>query len=410
MRPQGQVKLAAILATFAVILPVGARADAYYVVRVGLVSMGQPSSFQVTASSPFAAFDPTTNRVIARFDPGTTVTINAADGGVTLGRHAAPALYFSAQNGVLTLANGQAKRAYRGWLHFSSRDWRLTAVNELPLETYLAGVLPCEMSAAAPEEALKAQAIAARSYTLRKIGRFANEPYDVDDTVRTQVYKGVEKEHERTTAAVMATVGQVIVFNGRVADAVYGACSGGVTESVAGAFGGPGEPYLVPVYDVDPNGRPYAAESKHMVWSAEFSFAQLNSAFGKTVGEVADITVLDRTESGRAGRVRISGANGEIVLRANDLRWALGVNSLKSTWFNVWRTPSGFRFDGRGWGHGVGLCQEGAVGRAKAGQNYRQILSAYYPGTQLVAVRGEPLAVATTRGSRVERKTYSQSG
>lgn len=393
---------ASIVAAFA-----GAHAQPTYVVRVGLVSHGQTTEFSVSSPAQFAVYDARSQRRLGVYRPNSSITIKrSADGLVAVAGTTVSAAYVASEASVLGLTGPKLSRRYRGWLFFGTSGGSLYAVNEVPLEEYLQGVLPCEMSPSSPAEALKAQAVAARSYTLRKIGHFKDQPYDVDDTVRTQAYFGMEKEDPRSTAAVQATRRQVLFYNGAVVNAIYGAVSGGQTENCHEVWGGSPVPYLMSFPDVDERGRPYAEGARLMTWNTAYTqqeFENLLRAGGYSLGAVVEVWIAETTSSGRVASVRIVGTHGEATIRGNDLRWILGVDRLRSTWFNVGRTSVGWEFAGRGWGHGVGMCQEGAKGRALAGQSYLQILGAYYPGAELRIVQGDPLALAT-RGSIVDRK------
>ncbi len=382
-----------------------------YVVRVGLVSHGASDRFTISSESQFAAYHGQTHQRLGVYQPRSVVTVTAAGSGeIRVAGATIPAVYFAAETSVLRLSGAKQNRRYRGWLHLSNLGGNLAAVNEIPLEDYLQGVLPCEISPSSPPEAMKAQAVAARSYTVRKIGHFKDQPYDVDDTVRTQAYFGTEKEDPRSTAAVQATRGQVLVYGGAVVNAIYGAISGGQTENCHEVWGGSPVPYLTSFADVDPSGRPYAEGSRYMAWTADYTSAEFEAllrAGGYSLGSVVDVEIAQKTTTGRAATVRIIGTHGEAAIKANDLRWILGIDRLRSTWFNVGRVPNGWQFAGRGWGHGVGMCQYGAIGRAKAGQTYQEILGAYYQGASLLEVRGDPLALST-RGSIVTRKRFGR--
>lgn len=281
-------------------------------------------------------------------------------------------------------------------------------VNELPLESYLMGVVPCEMGSSSPLEALKAQAIAARTYTLTKIGAFAQSGYDVDDTTRCHVYRGVDVETAATNDAIRQTSNQILVYNGRPIEALYATVSGGVTADAREAFGGAGQPYLIPIVDADEKGNPYGAHSKWFAWYVDIPQESLEGKFrarGVDFGKIENLEVSGRGPSGRAVNIQLTTGQGTIEFNARLIRDAFGVDVVRSTLFEIKKTTTGFRIEGKGWGHGVGLCQAGAVGRARAGQKYSQILSTYYPGTQLVTIAGSPISYAT-RGSYVDRVKF----
>lgn len=378
------------------------------VVRVGLASLGSPASVTLTADGAFAALDPSTNGRVATWGAKVVVTLKAEGNLVSFGSQKHAAVYFSADSPSMKVVAPGGERRYRGWLYISAASGKLVLVNELPLESYLMGVVPCEMGSASPIEALKAQAVAARTYTLTKIGSFAKYGYDVDDTTKCHVYRGVGVETRATNEAIRQTSNQILVYNGRPIEALYATVSGGVTADAREAFGGAGQPYLVSVVDVDKQGKPYASQSKWFAWYIDISGAALQSKFkerGVDFGEIENLEVVGRGPSGRAINVRATTANGTIDLSARLIRDAFGVDVVKSTLFEIKKTSTGYRIEGKGWGHGVGMCQAGAVGRAWAGQKYTQILATYYKGTQLVTVSGSPIAYAT-RGSYVDRVKF----
>lgn len=378
------------------------------VVRVGLASLGTLQAVRVSAQTPYGAFVPATNQRVAAWKAEETLSLRAEGNTVAFGSQRLPAVYFSAEAPVLAITTASTTRRYRGWIHVSASAGSLVVVNEVPLETYLMGVLPCEMGASSPMEALKAQAVAARTYTLTKIGSFAKYGYDVDDTTRCHVYRGVGVEAQATNDAVRLTSNQILTYNGKPIEALYATVSGGVTADAREAFGGAGHPYLVPVVDQDERGNPYAAHSTWFSWYVDLPGDLVRAKFrerGVDFGEVEDLDVAGRGPSGRAINIRLTTAQGAIDLNATLIRDAFGVDVIRSTLFDIKKTATGFRIEGKGWGHGVGMCQAGAVGRARAGQSYGQILSTYYPGTKLVTVTGPPIAYAT-RGSFVDRKKF----
>jgi stage II sporulation protein D len=268
-------------------------------------------------------------------------------------------------------------RSLRGRVELQCDGDRWQAINVLPIESYLAAVLGAEMPASFPIEALKAQAVAARSYALmRKIeAREAGHPYHLGATVLSQVYLGLDHEDPRTAAAVSATQGEVLAVGVTPVEAYFHASCGGRTESGAAALDRPLD-YLKSVSCPCENHSPYAH------WRAELSAAALGKVFGLT--SVIACEVVSRTGSGRASRVQVRSAKGGVrTILANQLRTAVGYQKLPSTWFDVHREGDHFVFDGRGSGHGAGLCQWGARIFAEQGKDYRAILAHYYPGTEV---------------------------
>ncbi len=275
-------------------------------------------------------------------------------------------------------------RRYRGLIELRrTPEGRLTAINEIDLEEYLYGVLKMEVDPRWPGEALKAQAVAARTLALYSLARFASEGYDLRATTDSQVYAGLTAEDGRTTAAVDATRGIIMTFAGRPIFAAYHSDSGGATESSEFVWGQP-YPYLRGVPD------PYGQDSPAREWLSRIDLSTLEARLarvGRPVPGVTAVAVASTSPSGRALAVRIMSANGTLDLRGTDLRTVLGVSFLRSTLFAV-RLLGGdevpaVEFQGRGSGHGVGMSQWGARGQALLGRSYAEILTYYYQGVQL---------------------------
>lgn len=273
-----------------------------------------------------------------------------------------------------------AIRPYRGILEIRrTPSGRLSVINELELEEYLYGVLKMEVDPRWPVEALKAQAVAARTLAIYNLGRYQTEGYDVRATTDTQVYGGLSAEDPRTTAAVDLTRGEVLVYQGRPILAVYHSDSGGVTESSEYVWGGR-YPYLKGVPDPHSSSAPWSVKMDLAAFEARLRRA------GKSVSGILSIVTGDRTPSGRVGSVRIISGAGTITLRATELRGLLGADVMKSTLFTVRVLPdeqSAVEFAGRGSGHGVGMSQWGARGLALLGRSYADILRYYYAGVTI---------------------------
>lgn len=245
----------------------------------------------------------------------------------------------------------------------------LQLINVIPLEDYLAGVLGSEMPVSFPLEALKAQAVAARTYALQKKLETYGAPFHMGSSVLHQVYGGLEREVERTRAAVEATRGEVLTYELVPIEAYFHASCGGRTESGVDALGRE-LPYLRPV-DC-PCGKLPASR-----WSATVSDSELHAALGQST---EGFRVSSRTATHRVNRVATSSG---LSLDGVTLRRKLGYTKIKSLEFDVERTSGGWHFNGRGYGHGAGLCQWGAKALADEGLTYRDILLHYYPGTEL---------------------------
>jgi stage II sporulation protein D len=303
-------------------------------------------------------------------------------------------------------------RRYRGELLVHASGAGLTVVNRLPVDEYLKGVVPMEIGTTRTMEefsAVEAQAVAARSYTYVRLGWSGDRrSYDLRPTVVDQAYGGVNAETIVATRAVESTAGLVLKYEGRVANAPYHSTCGGSTAEAPEAWPTRGEPYLKRVSDEVPGSdRFYCDISPRFRWTKQLPGDRLDAAVGRYLreyaavpargpGHVRGVSVVSRTPSGRVESVEITtGRGGPYMLRGNDARFVLRTTSgeiLNSASFVVEAAPiSGGRVTqltlrGAGYGHGVGMCQWGAIGRARAGQDFRTILSTYFPGTTVEPV------------------------
>ena len=308
-----------------------------------------------------------------------------------------------------------AGRRYRGELWILPFASGLTVVNRLPMEGYLRGVVPLELGtrAATDRAALEAQAIAARSFATVRVprdeGRLPARGWHLRAGVADQAYGGVDAEYPLADAAVAATAGLVLRYHGRVVTAPYSAACGGRTAAPGEAWDdAPEAPVLRPVDDHDPaTGRAWCDIAPESHWTQELDAAVLSEAVRRVLARPASeegaedsaavawvpvraVRVASRGRSGRIGTLLLSTDRGDVPVRAAALRaWLRGRRggSLASTYFAVDHAThdgdqvASLRLRGVGHGHGVGMCQWGAIGRARAGQDARTILQHYYPGT-----------------------------
>jgi stage II sporulation protein D len=256
----------------------------------------------------------------------------------------------------------------------------LAVVNELPLEDYLVGVLRAEASEKWPLEALRAQAIVARTYAAYHRAIAGPRPHHILASTAHQQYFGRVPATSPLWGAVRETAGQVLLWEGDVFPAFYHTESGGYTEDPRTVFAARNMPALRPVRCE------FSAGSPHYYWALDVRLADLAEILRRHdvgVGSVVGIEVTERTPSLRASAVTVHGSRGSVRLRGNDFRRMIGYDTFKSTLFAVAVDTQVARFSGRGYGHGVGLCQWGAKGMAEQGHTARQILEFYYPGTVL---------------------------
>jgi stage II sporulation protein D len=282
-------------------------------------------------------------------------------------------------------------------------DSGLAVVNELPLESYLAGSLGREMHASWKPAALRAQAVASRTYALYRIRTArSGSAYHLTSDTGSQVYQGIEAESKPVWAALEATRGQVLSYRGRPILAVFHSASGGVTASAQEVWGEP-HAYLIsqPVEGED--------DSPDTYWRAAVSRTTLGRAatgLGSPIGEIRKLRILARGPSGRAELLRATGTRGTAEFTGRELRRALGESTLKSTLFDVRRSEDGFVFVGSGRGHGVGMSQWGARARAERGDTYEQILRIFYPGAELSGRATRPSAGAARSLALAEGRAH----
>ena len=282
--------------------------------------------------------------------------------------------------GQITTVNGTA---YRGAIRLQHQNGRLTIINRVPVEEYLRGVVPEEMPSEWNQEALKAQAVAARTFALRHRQRHSKDGYDLCATTHCQQYKGLSAERAAASRAIDATRGETVLYKGQPIEALFHTDSGGMTENSEDVWGS-AIPYLRAVDEVHVQTQP---------WEKNITAADLSTLLekhGKSLGNLKKITLsplspgkkkADRTESGRVRMVRFEGTKGSAQVTGNDLRSWLG---LRSTMFQLTLRNGVVFVTGYGWGHGLGLSQWGAKAFADTKHmTYTDILSHYYVGTNL---------------------------
>ena len=308
-------------------------------------------------------------------------------------------------------------KEYRGKLQIthSTKSNTLIPINIVTIEEYLQGVISSEMPTKFPMNALRAQAVLARTYALKHLGKHKAYGYDLCDTQNCQVYGGVSAESERGNAAVESTVGEVLEYKNKPIESVFSANCGGITQSAKEA-GWSETPYLNPVSDYKdfnfdtlqpyqfkellqyPHDA-YSRYSKNVSLAAyrwtrvvdENDLRQVIKRQKKDIGRITALIPLRRGRSGYVSRLLVKGTKGSVTLnKENVIRNNLSLGMLRSSYFIVEpnyenRELKFFVFYGGGWGHGVGFCQTGAAGRADAGQDYKTILNHYFPLADFVS-------------------------
>lgn len=332
------------------------------------------------------------------------ITLSYKDPGATT-------ILFDVEYGTGMFWSGRENRAYRGGIQLLAKKEGITVINRVNVEEYLYAVVASEMSPAWPAAALEAQAIAARTYAFANMGQYELLGFDLWGTVISQAYSGVSAETASTRAAVDASRGQIITYNGKPIAAFFNGNSGGYTENSQDLWNFslpylqavpdpllPSRESLLPPDDLARwlNDRP-ETYSSHPKYSARSSYRwvlwvprlelenRINS--GKKIGTITSVITVGRGFTGIVKQVLVKGTTGEYLIKSDDIRKKLG--GLRSNLFIVEPKlgadglPEYFIFTGAGWGHGIGMCQSGAAGMAAAGIACADILKHYYPGTIL---------------------------
>ena len=266
---------------------------------------------------------------------------------------------------------------------------KFTAINTLGVEDYLKGVIGREMSPTCPVEALKAQAVAARSHALFSAEDSLDAPYDLVANI-SQAYRGIDQRTRRIRDAADGTRNEVITFKDMLVPTFFHASCGGHTASIQEVWS------QALQKDARASAMPPSvycsacAATAHFQWAADLthcSFTQKMKSWGSKIGELVRVEVMGRSASGRVSQVRLIGTRGDELMTPEKLRSLIGYNVLKSGFFEVEKTSSGILFKGEGWGHGVGLCQFGAQRMAERGATYKEILAHYFPGSKIVSYK-----------------------
>ena len=312
--------------------------------------------------------------------PGTLAVKTLGGGKIQIGTlQAAQPIILEPASGTLL---GWNNNSYSGKIYIIPAQNTFHLVEHAPLETYLYGVLPYEMSYSWPLEALKAQAVAARTYTLKTLEGVKNQNFDVYSDVRSQMYKGGGKQYDSVKKAVDQTRGQVLTYEDKLFFTYYHANCGGATDDVRSwNFGAKS---IKPLSGASCK---YDSHSKSYKWTMNIARGKVEN-YAKSVGLTGDlksIKIVRKTDTGRATNLTIKTAKGTKTVPCGRFRLATGIRSCKITKLDVRKKD--VHFEGKGYGHGIGMCQDGANGMAKNGKNYRKILKNYYPGAEITTLR-----------------------
>jgi stage II sporulation protein D len=276
---------------------------------------------------------------------------------------------------------------YRGSLEIRphpENPSRFNLINTVMLEDYLLSVVPSESPASWPIESLKAQSMAARTYAVANWRKREALGFDMNADTSDQMYTGIQGEQPASSEAVKATQNQIIAFQGKPITALFFSSSGGSTDSSLEVWG-VDLPYIQPVKDFDQAAPRYR-------WDKTMTPNQVQAALtklGVNVGTLRKIEVLETTPQGRVKQIRFSGSTGSVDVNANKFRFAAGLSSTRWTVSAEGQPPRSFRFDGGGWGHGLGMSQWGARQMAADGKNASEIIHHYYTGVEIQSLKVE---------------------
>lgn len=380
-------------------------------VRVGIV-VDQPSG-EFSATGQFRVLGPDGD-ILAVVDPGATWHVQPGDAPdrLTLVRPDRTQPVTVGQPVTVTLERPEdlvviGGRRFRGDATILRGSTGVTIVNRVPLEWYVQSVVAVELGVRSPDarEAVRAQAVASRSYALHYRGHREALGFDLYATVADQVYPGADGEKPNVNEATRETEGQVLTWHGAPIQALFHASCGYSTEAADQVFrSGESVPYLRAVSDRYGGGDHdfYCSGAPNFRWREEWDGAALNAILAQTLpaalgaaaanlGRVTDVKVSRTMPSGRVAELVVSTTSGDLTVpsyRVRDVLRPAADRYLLSNLFQLYVQRQGGELvkvvaAGAGSGHGVGMCQWGAVGRARAGQDYQRILAAYYPGTRL---------------------------
>ena len=361
-----------ILAAMIFISPVSAKESTWQPeIRIGILS--GVNSVELQTSAPCVMVDANTKKTLKKIPANKIFSVSLSD--IKNNSVEIRGEKVLLKDLICTI-NG---KKYFGGVRLDKKNNSLTVINIAAVEEYLRGVVPNEMSPSFHVEALKAQVVAARSYTLKNRNRHSAEGYDLCANNHCQFYGGVDSADSVTDKIISETRGVILEHGGKIVDTNFHTDSGGMTESVAEVWG-TAAPHLQPVEELE----------KHtQAWKLEFAVKDFSSRFGGNFGSLKNIKLsplkigkatADRSISGRVKFAQIVGSKKTLQVTGNELRSKF---SLPSTLFDMKISNGKVIFEGYGRGHGVGMSQYGANAYAKSGWDYEKILKHYYSGTML---------------------------
>jgi len=360
------------------VLDYGPLLDKTPIVRVLLINDAKDAQLAIRGSYQITG---SLTNIIEQGQGLQNATISVTNSSIKIGNKN----YDNSELRITSLRDGEIelnKVRYRGEIRILLQfNNKFSVINEIDLESFVAGVLGSEMMPSWNEEALRAQAVTARTYALYKKKKRRDEVYHLD--MLELAYRGMAGETTRLNKIVQETKGVVMVYNWNIFPAYFHSTCGGHTEDSNHVFG---KDSIPPLSGVVCN---YCNNSKYSRWSTDINKSDIEKRLRESniyVSNINTIKTLDPGVGNHGSRVEIISANGSKEMNANDFRLLVGPNYLYSTAFNSRNNGKSITFSGRGWGHGVGLCQYGAQAMAEKGFKWTAILEYYYPKINLVRV------------------------
>jgi len=294
-------------------------------------------------------------------------------------------------NGMFTIKYSKKTRSYYGNLKISAQNSKLKMINSIELEKYLESVVSAEVYDIENYEAYKAQAVASRTYTLASIGRHKSNGFDLCDSTHCQLYNGYGKINRKAVKAVQETRGEILEYKGRPIWAFYHSICGGRTDKASDIWPDGGKDYLQPVTD-GPLAKPYCRKAYGYRWRTKINYKKFEvfaqKKIFKTEIPLKGVKIISRTSSGRASFIEFYSTNYSKRISGSDFYHIsgryFGWDAIRSTLFSISINSKYIVFEGKGHGHGVGMCQHGADEMARLGYSYEQILKHYYSEVNLV--------------------------
>lgn len=308
--------------------------------------------------------------------PGDIQTISISGDKIKFKNKESPKIYLhkgTPETIIKVSLDGKIFSRYRGDFEFIPYKNSVLPLNSVQSEEYIYSVVPSEIGHYFPEEAIKAQTLAARSYLYYGLRYSKYDKFDLFDNVNSQMYLGMDRENKKINLSVDTTRGKVILYGGKPINALYYSTSGGVTANNEDVWGGNAASYLRSVND-----QGNETKSPRLKWKVKISKNEMSKKFGF---RVKDLKVLE-VKSNRVSKIKIYG-DKNLTITGDKLRSIVGYGKVYSTQFRVKSSGNYFVFNGKGSGHGVGMSQYGAYGLSKKGKTYEDILKHYYRGVEI---------------------------